>query len=235
MKKATKVVLIVLALLVAAIGAVVIWQWDNIKAVKTSFTHSREDLAVMMAGTYQAIEDATEDLEGVTVRDMTQEERTALRAGELSREELILRLISKQTPGEEQTAQDGESAAEAAEQSGPVDPDQKLLSEYLAEIYVMKDEYTAWLEAKYNEAIDAYNALPKEQQTPEAKYSIGMERMKQALAKEDECDAAMKQIEQKIGALLAKMGRDDSLVKEIQKAYEQEKELKKAYYLGLHN
>lgn len=45
----------------------------------------------------------------------------------------------------------------------------------------------------------------------------------------------MKQIEQKIGALLAKMGRDDSLVKEIQKAYEQEKELKKAYYLGLHN
>ena len=99
----------------------------------------------------------------------------------------------------------------------------------------MKDEYTAWLEAKYNEAIDAYNALPEEQRTPEAKYSIGMERMKQALAKEDECDAAMKQIEQKIGALLAKMGRDDSLVKEIQKAYEQEKELKKAYYLGLHN
>ena len=235
MKKATKVVLIVLALLVTAIGAVVIWQWDNIKAVKTSFTHSREDLAVMMAGTYQAIEDATKDMENVTVRDMTEEERTALRAGELSRDELIQRLISKQTPGEEQTVQDGGSAAEPAEQSEPVDPDQQLLSEYLAEIYVMKDEYTAWLEAKYNEAIDAYNALPEEQRTPEAKYSIGMERMKQALAKEDECDAAMKQIEQKIGALLAKMGRDDSLVKEIQKAYEQEKELKKAYYLGLHN
>ena len=45
----------------------------------------------------------------------------------------------------------------------------------------------------------------------------------------------MAEIEQKITALLKEMGRDTSLVDEIQSAYEEEKSLKKAYYLGLHS
>ena len=228
MRTTTKIILAVFLILVLALGAVCLWQWDNLMAVKTSLSHSRDDLATMMTTTYQTIEDATEDLQGVSVRDLTDEERLALRAGELRREELIDRMTAQ--PDAPQTEKTQASAGSEQE-----DPDQKQLSEYLAEIYLMRDDYTAWLEAKYNEAIDAYNALPEEERTTEAKYSIGMQYMKQALAKEDECDAAMAQMEQNISALLAKMGRDDSLVKEIQKAYEQEKELQKAYYLGLHN
>ena len=228
MRTTTKIILAVFLILVLALGAVCLWQWDNLMAVKTSLSHSRGDLATMMTTTYQTIEDATEDLQGVSVRDLTDEERLALRAGELRREELIDRMTAQ--PDAPQTEKTQASAGSEQE-----DPDQKQLSEYLAEIYLMRDDYTAWLEAKYNEAIDAYNALPEEERTTEAKYSIGMQYMKQALAKEDECDAAMAQMEQNISALLAKMGRDDSLVKEIQKAYEQEKELQKAYYLGLHN
>lgn len=228
MRTTTKIILAVFLILVLALGAVCLWQWNNLMAVKTSLSHSRDDLATMMTTTYQTIEDATEDLHGVSVRDLTDEERQALRAGELRREELIDRMTAQ--PDAPQTEKTQASAGSEQE-----DPDQKQLSEYLAEIYLMRDDYTAWLEAKYNEAIDAYNALPEEERTTEAKYSIGMQYMKQALAKEDECDAAMAQMEQNISALLAKMGRDDSLVKEIQKAYEQEKELQKAYYLGLHN
>ena len=228
MRTTTKIILSVFLILVLALGAVGLWQWDNLMAVKTSLSHSRDDLATMMKTTYQTIEGATEDLQGVSVRDLTDEERQALRAGELRREELIDRMTAQaDAPQTEKTQAEAGSEQE--------DPDQKQLSEYLAEIYLMRDDYTAWLEAKYNEAIDAYNALPEEERTTEAKYSIGVQYMKQALAKEDECDAAMAQMEQKISALLAKMGRDDSLVKEIQKAYEQEKELQKAYYLGLHN
>ena len=228
MRTTTKIILAVFLILVLALGAVCLWQWNNLMAVKTSLSHSRDDLATMMTTTYQTIEDATEDLQGVSVRDLTDEERQALRAGELRREELIDRMTAQpDVPQTEDT-----QATAGSEQE---DPDQKQLSEYLAEIYLMRDDYTAWLEAKYNEAIDAYNALPEEERTTEAKYSIGMQYMKQALTKEDECDAAMAQMEQNISALLAKMGRDDSLVKEIQKAYEQEKELQKAYYLGLHN
>lgn len=228
MRTTTKIILAVFLILVLALGAVCLWQWNNLMAVKTSLSHSRDDLATMMTTTYQTIEDATEDLQGVSVRDLTDEERQELRAGELRREELIDRMTAQ--PDAPQTEKTQDSAGSEQE-----DPDQKQLSEYLAEIYLMRDDYTAWLEAKYNEAIDAYNALPEEERTTEAKYSIGMQYMKQALAKEDECDAAMAQMEQNISALLAKMGRDDSLVKEIQKAYEQEKELQKAYYLGLHN
>lgn len=235
MKKTTKVILIALLVLILGVGAVCLWQWDNLMAVKTSLSHSKEDLEAMMTTTYQAIEEATKEMDGVTVRDMTDEERAALRTGDLSREELIQRMTERRAvllADGEQVAAEVSSEENDTEQE---DPDQKLLSEYLAEIYLMKDEYTAWLEAKYNEAIDAYNALPEAERTAEAKYSIGMRCMKEALAKEDECDAAMAQMEQKISAQLEKIGRDNTLVKEIQKAYEQEKELKKAYYLGLHN
>ena len=99
----------------------------------------------------------------------------------------------------------------------------------------MKAEYTAWLEDKYDEAIADYNALDESERTATAKYSIGMRCMKEALAKEKECDALMADLEQKIRDLLKEMGQDTSLVDDIQTAYEEEKALKKAYYLGLHN
>ena len=99
----------------------------------------------------------------------------------------------------------------------------------------MKTEYTTWLEEAYAACIEEYVALPEKERTSAAKYNLGMKYMRSALAKEDECDLRMADIQGKILALLREMGEDTSLVDEIQAAYEEEKALKKAYYLGLHS
>lgn len=241
MKKAKKVLLAALLVLLAAVVGVCWWQRDNLAAIKMSLSHSRENISEMVSANNQKVAEASEKVEGVTVRDMTDEERQALRGGSLSREELLERLTTKETEDTEGTNEAGASQQEtsgtdstAASDSGE-DSNQKKLSKYLAEIYLMKDEYTAWLEAKYDEAIAEYNALEESERTATAKYSIGMRCMKEALAKEKECDALMADMEAKISALLTEMGEDTSLVDDIQAAYEEEKALKKAYYLGLHS
>lgn len=253
MKKRTKVLLGVLLVLLAAVAAVAFWQRDNLLAVKTSATTSREDLASRMEENDKKIAESAQSVEGVTVRDLTEEEKQALRAGELDEKELVERLITPAeedaAPPKEETAQQpsGEKPAAAeppktTEQQDPPAQSQpaeassaeKALSECLAEIYLMKAEYTAWLEDKNQAAIDEYVALEESQRTTAAKYSIGMRCLREALEKEKECDARMEAMKEKIRGLLDEMGRDHSLIEQIEAAYAEEKELKKAYFLGLH-
>ncbi len=252
MKKRTKVLLGVLLVLLAAVAAVAFWQRDNLSAVKTSATTSREDLASRMEENDKKIAESAQSVEGVTVRDLTEEEKQALRAGELDEKELVERLI---TPAEEDAAPPQEevqqpSGEKPAAAEPPKTPEQqappvqsqpsetssaeKALSECLAEIYLMKAEYTAWLEDKNQAAIDEYVALEESQRTTAAKYSIGMRCLREALEKEKECDARMEAMKEKIRGLLDEMGRDHSLIDQIEAAYAEEKELKKAYFLGLH-
>lgn len=238
MKKRKKLLPCVLLVLLAAVAAVCFWQRDNLAAVKTSATTSREELASRMEANDRKIAESTQGMEGVTVRDLTEEEKQALRAGELDEKELVERLI---TPAEESTAAPAEPAKpteqpEAPAQSQPTETGsaEKALSECLAEIYLMKAEYTAWLEDKNQEAIDEYVALEESQRTTAAKYSIGMRCLREALEKEKECDARMEEMKEKIRGLLDELGRDYALIDEIQAAYEEEKTLKKAYFLGLH-
>lgn len=246
MKKTKKVLLCVLLILLAAVIGVCCWQWDNLMAVKMSLSHSREDIAGMMTDNDEKITQAAQKVEGITVRDLTDEEKQALRAGELDQEELLELLTTEETEeaGETDLADTpSQSAPEPAVSEPPAEPsagnqedtNQKKLSKYLAEIYLMKAEYTAWLEDKNDEAIAEYSALDEPERTTAAKYSIGMRCMKEALEKEKECDARMAEMEQKILDLLTEMGEDTSLVDDIQTAYEEEKGLKKAYFLGLHD
>lgn len=239
MKKWGKVLLLLLLAVILAAGALCWWQWDNISALRLSVSTSREDLSQKMEENDRRVDDVSEKLP-VTVRDLTEEEKAALRDESLNREELLDRLTGKETPAES-TGPEGETAQPDQTQESPQDTQETepekgedRLSRMIAEIYLMKTEYTAWLEEAYEDCIGEYNALPEEERTTAAKYSLGMKYMKTALAKEDECDLKMETLLDEIAGALAELGEDTSLVEEIRSAYEEEKALKKAYYLGLH-
>lgn len=233
MKTWKKILLCVLLLILVALVALCVWQRDNLAALKTSVSYSREDIAVMMEENDRKIAQSAQSVEGVTVRDLTEEEKQDLRTGELNQEEL-LELLTTQLP-EQCVTPEAQPSPESPQPPVQEESAEKALSKCLAEIYLMKAEYTAWLEDKNQEAIDEYVALEESQRTTAAKYSIGMRCMREALEKEKECDARMEEMKEKIRVLLDKLGRDDSLIDEIQAAYEEEKELKKAYFLGLHD
>ena len=264
-KKGIKIMLFAAALLCLLAAGLCWWQWDNIRALKTSMEHSREDLSDLIEENDKRVEDVANRLP-VNVRDLTEEERQALYDGTMDWDALLDRLTGKDQPAEgekpgETAPPAGENApsqppsssqpevtqpvqpetspsmqpTQPPEEAAPSQEDEDLLARYIAEIYLMKAEYTKWLEDAYAAAIEEYVALPEEKRTATAKYEIGMRYMRQALDKEDECDGRMAELEEKILALLQKMGEDTSLVDEIRAAYKEEKELKKAYYLGLHS
>ena len=275
MKKWKKILLSVLAVLVLGVGAVCWWQWDNIRAVGTSLTTSREDLQQKLEENTQKVADAADKAAGVSVRDLTEEEKAALQDQTMTKEELIDRLIGKETGAEsggesekpaeqpsqqpteepeapaEQPAQPPEQPEEppvqppeqpeppappAEEQQPPADDArEEELARLIAEIYVMQAEYTELLSDMYNDCIEEWIAMPEAERTTVNKYKLGMKYMEMALEKEAECDARMAAIEEQIRALLVAMGRDTALVDEIHAAYKEEKELKKAFYLGLHS
>ena len=79
MKKGVKILLCILVILVAAAAGVCVWQWDNLMAVKTSLSTSREDIADRVKQNDEKIAQAVQDVDGVTARDLTDEEKEACR------------------------------------------------------------------------------------------------------------------------------------------------------------
>ena len=176
---------------------------------------------------------------GVDVRALTEEEREAMHKSEITREELIERIISKQEDG--QSSSETPSAPSQGTQEPAQQPEadsnaalREQLSKLIAEIYVMEAEYTGWLEKANQSAIDEFNSLPKSDQTSSNKFNIGMKYLSLAKDKEKECDAEMSALEAEIRAVLTQLGEPTKLVDEIHSTYLEEKAAKKAYYLGLH-
>ena len=239
MKKKKKTGLVIVLVLVLALAALAVWQRENIHALLLSRTLSREELSEQMGQQMARTEEASQSA-GVKVRGMTDEEKAALSSSELSRDELIDRLagLAELEASALDTAQSqGVSESAEAQPDAAADPQAALreqLAKKVAEVYVMEAEYTDWLEQANQGAIDEFNALPEEEQTSSAKYSIGMQYLAEALKKEKECDQKMKDIETEIRSLLTQLGEDTSLADEIHAAYLDEKASLKAYYLSLH-
>lgn len=230
--------LIALLVVLIAVGGVCFWQRNNLKALQMSRSMSTETLAETMQAQQEKTEQAARAA-GVIVRIPTKEETDALRDNSLSRDELIARMAADAAADETSPAPDASSDAAPAQSDSDAqpqtDPTRDRLNTCMAEVYVMQAEYTAWLEDANQAAIDEYNALPEESKSAQAKFSIGMRYMNEALGKEKECDAKMSELEDEIRSLLNQLGEDTALADEIHSTYLEEKAAKKAYYLGLHS
>lgn len=250
-KKRLLCVLLALALVLGGLG---VWQRNNLRALGLRLRMTQDELSDQMNEQQNKTAEVTQNA-GVSVRPLTDEERERLRDNEMTRDELIERLVHgedgtqateptektdapaepTETPAAPETpAEPAETPAEPAQTDGTAALREQL-AKYIAEIYVMEAEYTAWLEDANRSAIADFEALPPEQQTTASKYSIGMQYLSLALEKEKECDARMSELEGDIRTLLTTLGEDTALADEIHRVYEEEKATKKAYYLSLHS
>ena len=93
MKRWKKILLAVLALACELLLAFAWRQRDNLKAVQDALRYTSDELEEKMEENQQRIRDAVEAAPEVTVRDVTEEERRALRDGTLTQEELVGRLL----------------------------------------------------------------------------------------------------------------------------------------------
>lgn len=246
MRRWMKILCIVLALLAALLAGLYWWQRENLKAVKDAASHSSEELEEKLAENQQQIRDVVDAAPEIVVREVTEEERQALRDGTMTQEELIDRLLdpgeqsdSTVTPGMEETppGEDAKAPAETptvpAEQPKPAeDPYQKELSAIIAKVYVLREDFTMALDNMYDEAKAEYIALPAEKRTKSNLMVLASKYLSKATALEKECDKRMHAIVADMEKLIQENNGDMSLVDTVVYSYANEKSLKKSWYMS---
>ena len=115
MKRWRKVICAVLVLLAALLAGLYGWQRENVRAVTDAVQYTSGELEEKLVENRQVIRDAVEAAPEIVVREVTEEERQALRDGAMSREELAERL---QDAGGQTAPSSGDQAAEIPAETG---------------------------------------------------------------------------------------------------------------------
>ena len=244
--------LIVLALLLAALAALAYWQRNNIAALLAyTSAGSQEEIEQQMQQNQQAIDKAVEENPDIVVRDLTEEEKQALRDGTLTQEEVAERLTggaaeetpkeekpAEQPPKQEETPKQETPEAEQPKQEKPAgqQPEeseyQKQLSAVVAKVYVLREKFTIELDNLQAEAVAAYKALPEEEREGSKLIDFAKKYVLRAAELEKECDAEMDAIVAELDALVSANNGDYSVIDTVIETYASEKSLKKAWYMA---
>ncbi len=240
----------ILLFVVVCVGIVAVWQRDNIGAMIAGFRYSQEELEDKLAQNDQAIKDAMQMVPDVSIRDITEEDKQALKDGTITKEELIQNLVKPSQPPQQEGSgqaqltpkQEGPGQAQQPpkqEEPAPPqvppeqsDPLQEQVSDIIAEVYVLREEFLIKLDSLMSQAKQRYLALPKEERVASKLVGLVGDYMAEGLAMEKECDAQVEQIVARLEAVLLESNGDLSIADKVYESYVEEKSLKKAWYMA---
>lgn len=109
--------------------------------------------------------------------------------------------------------------------------DEKIAS-LVAEMYILKAEFTSALKNLENTTLKDYAALPTEEKTAEVKANMMTKVLDEVAVMEKTCDTKVEAILTSLTTLLTEGGKDLSLVDSIRTAYKNEKTITKAEYIN---
>ena len=112
-----------------------------------------------------------------------------------------------------------------------LDEIQSEIAKYILRLYELKSEYLGKAEALIQKAKDEFYALPQEEWTTDNRTRIILKHSKDAYSALAQCDSEVDKICNDLEKYLKDNNADTSIVNEIKKAYEEEKTLKKAFYM----
>ena len=245
MKKAGKIALIVAGVVIVAGVAVTAWQWNNVKAAVYLMTMDQDTLTTRLDENRQVLDTAMEEYQ-ITPYEFSQEQIDALASGELDPQALAAQLLAEDAAQQAASSPDPDSTTEpsatpaastppassapsASQSSGePFAAEKAEIRELIATMYVLRATYVGKLEVIVQEAIDEYVAG---EHTAENRQKVVYSKFDQLTALESECDAKVADVVSRLRTLLKTIGQDDTLAKEVEQTYQEEKSLKKAYYV----
>ena len=258
MKKRTKIVCGVLAAALLGLGGLAWWQRNTVEAVVQASKYTPEEIREKQAENKQKVQEMVDAMPAITVRDLTDEEKQALREGTMTQEELTEKLTgsvsakepeeprpsvekpsAEQPPNLQPPAQSAVTPPPAAEiqppaEPAPVEPAQweKDLAALIARVYVLQEQYTIALDDMEASAKAEYREMSSGEKKKKNLVKFAKRYVTEALDLEKECDAQMDQIVEQMEAILSENGGDTALVDTVIETYASEKSLKKAWYMA---
>lgn len=249
MTKKSKILIFTTIVFLGFVVFIAAWQWNNIVALYEYMLYSNDEIESKIRDSKDDLQESLEKYVPNIDRDFTVEEEEKIRTGELSPED-ALGLIADSSSTDASDVVSGDKPAASTPtpnvSTSPPDTDMKeneesqgidqqevnrIISKYVAKLYLYKAQYIAKLGQLERSAKAEYLALPAEKQNSTGKNKILLSKMSEAAAMEKECDAEVKRILEVMKTELTAAGGDLSIIDVINKAYEEEKSLKKAQYV----
>ena len=207
MKRKKTVILIILAVIIAGLGALIYWQWNNIEALRYFATYSEEERQNKLDENEKAISDILDGMSGIDISRLSDEAVKMLQNGELTEEEAIAIITNKTTLDEIKSGK------------ATLSNNSSNLETLIAKIYVLRSTYVGKLDSLVSQAYGEYKAGGDSDAIVD-KY-IGI-----ASGMEGECDGQIESLLSQIKTELEKTGGDMSLINQIRTTYKNEKSIK---------
>ncbi len=231
MKLWKKIVLWIVLFFLASVIALAVWQFDNIMVLVKTFSTSSADIAREIDISKKQLEQELKEQYPSVVSDFSAEEEKKIIKGELSVEDAVSSLNEKfenrKSKEKDKTGQPVQNNSKTREE---VDA---LIGEKAIELYSLKAYYLGKLGQMEASVKKDYASMPKEKKNLIGKKELVSKYMGIALGLLSECDARVEKLLTELNAELKKLDADTSIIKKIRDAYENEKNLKKAYYIKL--
>lgn len=231
-RRKLKIFLIILAVIVVTASGVLAWQWDNVRSVIYFMRYSEDDLDKMLDDNKKELDSALEGIGAQMPRELTEEELQALQEGTITQTDAVEISLGKTTLQEKIEQKKPKSQVSSGSGGSTVLVTDSPVSNLVAQLYVLKSSYMGKLGGLEAQAKAEYSATPAAERTAGWKSSMISKYSGKVSALEGECDAKVEAVISQIKAELAKTGGDTSIIGKIRSAYENEKQIKKAYYLN---
>jgi len=111
-------------------------------------------------------------------------------------------------------------------------PYNEKIASLVARMYVLKSQFSGKIDGIVSSMKAEYNALPERQQNVSARSEIATRYMGQISSLEAQCDAQVNSVITELRTALTESGQSMTLADSVLSAYQNEKEITKAYYVN---
>lgn len=216
MKKVLKTLMAIILVFIIVIAGLLLWQWKNIESILMGVSHNSEQIEQKRNENQETLVGDINNYMDIPARDMTEEEISQIERGETTVTEVYQKIFEEKIPTEQGV-------------SAPKDKD-RIISQYMAELYKLQNEYTAKAEATIAEGAHYYESIKKHPQDATARASTITKFTSVVRNLEKECDSKVETVIKKMTDNLTGIGADTSIVESIRATYANEKRLKLSYY-----
>ncbi len=234
MRRWEKILIVFMLVVIAGFIALGVWQRDNIRAGMMALTKSSEQIAEEMDINKKKLEDELKKKYAGIISDFTAEEEKKIIKGEISVEEAVEELNKKYEESKAESQQNPEDKATGGGNSTNSSTQaDAIISDKVVQLYSLKAYYLGQLGQLEASVKSEYSKLPKEKRNLVGKKDLVDKYMGVALGYLESCDQRVAELLTELETELKAIGADVSIIKTIKNAYEEEKTLKKAYYIKL--
>ncbi len=222
MKKFLKTLLVILLILVIAIAGILLWQRKNIESILMGVSQNSEVIEQKRNENQETLVGNVNDYMDTPAREMTEEEIGQIERGETTAAEVYQKIFEEKNKEAENTAL-AQTVPDAKDKD-------RIISQYMSELYRLQNEYTAKAEATIAQGASYYESIKKHPQDAAARASTITKFTSVVRNLEKECDSEVEAVIKNMTADLTAIGADTSIIQSVRATYANEKQLKLSYY-----